>query len=160
LELHLISISWLIYIEPNSIPYLPISISKRSISIFFLFKFPFIFSFKVPLCIDASRGLCCIYPNHLNRCWICFLQLVLSLAYHVYHHPRLSLYGHKSNTTYVFPQRASIIYSLKPTKSMRGQDKIGKKNIIYSLKPTKSMRGQDKIGKKTYGSYSVQQCFM
>jgi hypothetical protein len=35
-----------------------------------------------------------------------FLQLVLPIAYHVYHHFELDpfLYGHKLNTTYAFPQ--------------------------------------------------------
>jgi hypothetical protein len=38
-----------------------------------------------------------------------FLQLVLTLAYHVYHHLGLDpfLYGHKSNATYAFSQHLS-----------------------------------------------------
>jgi hypothetical protein len=38
-----------------------------------------------------------------------FLQLVLLLAYHVYHHFGLDpfLYGHKSNATYTFSQHLS-----------------------------------------------------
>jgi hypothetical protein len=39
-----------------------------------------------------------------------FLQLVLTLAYHIYHHSKLNLflYGHKSNATYTFLQHLSI----------------------------------------------------
>jgi hypothetical protein len=38
-----------------------------------------------------------------------FLQLVLPLAYHVYHRLRLDrfLHGHKSNATYIFLQHLS-----------------------------------------------------
>ena len=39
-----------------------------------------------------------------------FLQLVLPLIYHVYHHSKLDpfLYDHKSNATYVFPRHLAV----------------------------------------------------
>jgi hypothetical protein len=57
------------------------------------------------------EGLGWTCPNHLNQCWTSFLQLVLPLAYDVYHSSGLDpfLYGNKSNATYVFPQHIPII---------------------------------------------------
>jgi hypothetical protein len=59
---------------------------------------------------NASGGVRWTSLNYLNWYWTIFLQLVLPLAYHAYHHSRLNLflYGYKSNTTYIFPQQLSV----------------------------------------------------
>ena len=95
--------------------------------IFYHFKSPFIAStqvnfglplslftllswLRIPLCTGASGGLRWTCPNHLNRCWTNFLQLMLPLIYHVYHRSELDpfLYDRKSNATYAFPRHLAV----------------------------------------------------